>query len=49
MLILYISLVTPTALVLKIFRKKLIRSSYSNDNSYWENRDNSFTNFKDQF
>ena len=47
--IIFFGIVTPTGLLMKIFRKDILKLNKNNANTYWENRDNSNNDMRDQF
>ena len=47
--IIFFVVVTPTGLIMKLFKKDLLRLKKSKSNSYWIKRSNEGTNMKDQF
>ena len=47
--IIFFVVVTPTGLIMKLFKKDLLRLKKSKSNSYWIRRSNEGTNMKDQF
>ena len=49
MALIFFLVVTPTGLIMKIFKKDLLRLKKNKSKSYWINRTNSGTNMKDQF
>ena len=49
MAIIFFGVVTPTGVVLKLFKKDILRLKKNNNSSYWINKDNSNNNMKNQF
>ena len=49
MTVIFFGVVTPTGLVMRIFGKDILKLNKNNNNSYWENRDNSNNNMNNQF
>ena len=49
MSVIFFGIVTPTGLVMRIFGKDILKLNKNNNNSYWENRDNSNNNMNNQF
>ena len=47
--IIFFCVVTPIALCLKLFKKDILKLKKNNDYSYWETKDNSKNNMKNQF
>jgi len=47
--IVYFLVVTPTGLIMRILRKDLLNLKKNNKNTYWIDKDNSNSNFKNQF
>ncbi len=47
--IVFFFVVTPTGLIMKILRKDLLNLKKNNSTTYWIKRDNSNSNFKNQF
>ncbi len=47
--IIFFLVVTPIALVMKIFKKDLLNFKFSNDKSYWIKKSESYSNMKNQF
>ena len=47
--IVYFLVVTPTGLIMRMFRKDLLNLKKNNKNTYWIDKDNSNSNFKNQF
>jgi predicted membrane protein len=47
--IIFFGIVTPTGLLMKVFRKDILKLNKNNANTYWENRDNSNNDMRDQF
>ena len=47
--IIFFGIVTPTGLLMKVFRKDILKLNKNNTNTYWENRDNSNNDMRDQF
>jgi hypothetical protein len=49
MSVIFFGVVTPTGLVMRIFGKDILKLNKNNNNSYWENKDNSKNNMNNQF
>ena len=49
MTIIFFGVVTPTGLIMRIFGKDILKLNKNNNDSYWENRDNSNNNMNNQF
>jgi predicted membrane protein len=49
MTVIFFGVVTPTGLVMRIFGKDILKLNKNNNNSYWENKDNSNNNMNNQF
>ena len=49
MAIIFFGVVTPTGVVLKLFKKDILKLKKNNNSSYWINKDNSNNNMKNQF
>ena len=49
MTIIFFGVVTPTGLIMRIFGKDILKLNKNNNDSYWENRDNSNNNINNQF
>ena len=49
MSVIFFGIVTPTGLVMRIFGKDILKLNKNNNNSYWENKDNSNNNMNNQF
>jgi len=47
--IIFYGIVTPTGLLVRMFRKDILKLNKNNNNTYWENRENSNNNMRDQF
>ena len=47
--IVYFLVVTPTGLIMRMFRKDLLNLKKNNKNTYWIDKDNSNSNLKNQF
>ena len=47
--IIFFFVVTPTGLIMKILRKDLLNLKKNNSTTYWIKKDNSNSNFKNQF
>ena len=47
--IVFFFVVTPTGLIMKILRKDLLNLKKNNSTTYWIKKDNSNSNFKNQF
>lgn len=47
--IIFFGIVTPTGLLMRIFGKDILKLNKNNTNTYWENRENSNNNMRDQF
>ena len=47
--IIFFCVVTPIGLCLKLFKKDILKLKKNNDYSYWETKDNSKNNMKNQF
>ena len=48
MSVIFFGVVTPTGLVMRIFGKDILKLNKNNNNSYWENKDNSKNNMNNQ-
>ena len=49
MAIIFFGVVTPTGLIMRIFGKDILKLNKNNNNSYWEDKDNSNNNMNNQF
>ena len=49
MVVIFFGVVTPTGLIMKIFRKDILKLKKNNDVSYWAIKDNSNNNMDNQF
>ena len=49
MAVIFFGVVTPTGLIMKIFRKDILKLKKNNDVSYWAIKDNSNNNMDNQF
>ena len=49
MAIIFFGVVTPTGLVLKLFKKDVLKLKKNNSSSYWIEKDNSNNDMKNQF
>ena len=49
MAIIFFGVVTPTGVVLRLFKKDILKLKKNNNSSYWINKDNSNNNMKNQF
>jgi predicted membrane protein len=49
MVVIFFGVVTPTGLIMKIFRKDILKLKKNNNKSYWEIKDNSNNNMDNQF
>ena len=49
MTIIFFGVVTPTGLIMRIFGKDILKLNKNNNDSYWENRDNSNNDMNNQF
>ena len=49
MAIIFFGVVTPTGVVLRLFKKDILKIKKNNNSSYWINKDNSNNNMKNQF
>lgn len=47
--IIYFFVVTPTGLLLRLFRKDILRLKKNNKNTYWENKNSNNSSMKNQF
>ena len=47
--IIYFGVVTPTGLMMKLFRKDILKLKKNNSETYWVTKDNSNNNMKNQF
>ena len=47
--IVYFLVVTPTGIIMRMFRKDLLNLKKNNKNTYWIDKDNSNSNLKNQF
>ena len=47
--IIYFGVVTPTGLMMKLFRKDILKLKKNNSETYWVIKDNSNNNMKNQF
>ncbi len=47
--LIFFSVVTPTGLIMRIFKKDLINLKFNNDKSYWINKNDPKSNMKNQF
>ena len=47
--IVYFLVVTPTGLIMRMFRKDLLNLKKNNKNTYWIDKDNTNSNLKNQF
>ena len=49
MAIIFFGVVTPTGIVLRLFKKDVLKLKKNNSNSYWIEKDNSKNDMKNQF
>ncbi len=49
MAVIFFGVVTPTGLIMRIFGKDILKLNKNNNNSYWEDKDNSNNNMNNQF
>ena len=47
--VIFFGLVTPIGLLLRIFRKDILKLKFNNKNTYWDKKNNLKNNFKNQF
>ena len=47
--VIFFGLVTPIGLLLRIFRKDILKLKLNNKNTYWDKKNNLKNNFKNQF
>ena len=47
--IIFFFIVTPTGLILRLFKKDVLNLKKNNSNTYWIKKDNKFNNMKNQF
>ncbi len=47
--VIFFGLVTPIGLLLRVFRKDILKLKLNNKNTYWDKKNNLKNNFKNQF
>ncbi len=47
--VIFFGIVTPTGILMRLFRKDLLKLKKNNNKTYWETKDNTNNNMKNQF